>query len=147
MLRNCRECGNVYAGTGDRCPACRQRYEEAFAQVSRFLRANPDATIDRVAEETGVKHALILEFLREGRLLRRPRGVVLQCRVCGARIEQGSLCEACAAKMQGVARRNEGAPPAGRQDRAQPPQSGKQAKMYIADRYAPHLRRRIDGQG
>lgn len=96
-LRNCVECGALFASSGaTRCPGCIEREEEAFETVRAYLMGRSTATVDEICEATGVPHAVILKFLKQGRLLaQKIQGVTLQCDVCGAPVATGRLCESC----------------------------------------------------
>lgn len=101
-LINCKECGNVFASSGAKvCPDCRQSEEEKFELVKEYLWENPNSTVKKVAEETGVKEDIIIKFMRENRLA--SEGLVidhnLKCKHCGTEIQSGTLCQKCRNEM------------------------------------------------
>ncbi len=65
----CRSCGGLFPflprGV---CADCIDLRERRYADVREWLLETPGASIAQASEATGVEEALILEFLREGRL-------------------------------------------------------------------------------
>lgn len=102
-LRNCPECGRVFAYTGLRnlCPQCIEEEEKKFVKVRQYLRDHSGASVFEVAEATGVKEEVILRFLREGRLKTKnlSQEVALECARCGKRILSGKYCADCLAEL------------------------------------------------
>lgn len=96
-LKNCPECGKLFVHTErNLCPECVRREDDDFERVRRFLRDEPQATIERVSRMTGVSEPVILRLLRHGRLT-LPEGspIALRCERCEAPIDAGRLCKAC----------------------------------------------------
>lgn len=101
-LINCKECGKVFASTGQKiCPDCRQTEEEKFELVKDYLWDNPNSTIKKVSEATGVEEELIIKFMRENRLAAEGLLVdyLLKCKRCGTEIKSGTFCESCRSQM------------------------------------------------
>lgn len=101
-LINCKECGKVFSSAGQRvCPDCRQSEEEKFELVKNYLWDNPNSTVKKVAEETGVDEDIIIKFMREDRLAAEGLLVdyTLKCKRCGAEIKTGLFCNSCRSKM------------------------------------------------
>lgn len=101
-LINCKECGRLFSSSGPKiCPDCRQSEEEKFDLVKEYLWENPNSTVKKVAEATGVEEDLIIKFMRNGRL--DSEGLMidynLECKRCGAEIKSGLLCSSCRSKM------------------------------------------------
>ncbi|MBE3589540.1 MAG: MerR family transcriptional regulator [Firmicutes bacterium] len=99
MLRNCRQCGALFASSGsDVCPECLAREEEVFRSVRAYVVDHPDASVEEVAEAVAVEPAVILRFLKQGRLI----GVraELTCESCGRPISEGRFCSACVAALR-----------------------------------------------
>lgn len=97
-LQNCKECGKVFSSSGaDICPDCRKSEEEKFELVKNYLWDNPNSTIVKVSEETGVEEEIIIKFMKENRL--QAQGLLidhkLNCRRCGKEIESGTFCKSC----------------------------------------------------
>jgi flagellar operon protein (TIGR03826 family) len=101
-LINCRECGKLFSSAGQKvCPDCRQSEEEKFELVKNYLWDNPNSTVKKVAEETGVEEDIIIKFMREDRLAAEGLLVdyTLKCKRCGAEIKTGLFCDSCRSKM------------------------------------------------
>ena len=101
-LINCKECGRLFSSAGQKvCPDCQNSEEEKFELVKNYLWDNPNSTVKKVSEETGVEEDLIIKFMREDRLA--AEGIIvdytLKCKHCGAEINSGIFCEKCRAKM------------------------------------------------
>lgn len=95
-LKNCPECGRVFASQGGRlCRNCMDEVDKDYAAVRKYVRKNPGADVLRVAQATGVKEELILQFLREGRLISQGFVSSLNCERCSARIDSGRFCARC----------------------------------------------------
>lgn len=103
-LANCFRCGNVFVkGIRDICQDCYKKEEEAFQTVNRFLRdrKNRQATLIEIVEGTGVEEALIIKFVREGRL--RPSefpNLCYPCERCETPIQTGRFCKTCILEMK-----------------------------------------------
>ena len=101
-LINCKECGRLFSSAGQKvCPDCQQSEEEKFELVKEYLWENPNSTVKKVADDTGVEEDLIIKFMREERL--DVEGLMidytLECKRCGAEIKSGIFCDSCRAKM------------------------------------------------
>lgn len=95
-LRNCTQCGRVYAYRGNKlCSKCMEKVEDDYSLVRKYIRAHPGAGIFQVKEATGVDEKYILEFMREGRIVAEELGAVLNCERCGTAISEGRYCERC----------------------------------------------------
>ncbi|HKL12605.1 MAG TPA: TIGR03826 family flagellar region protein [Halanaerobiales bacterium] len=103
-IRNCKKCGKIYQydGTHKICLECRRKEEEDFEKVKEFLRNNPNSSIKKVSEETGVEKKIILEFIKDERLIAGDieLEVTLKCERCGREIKHGKYCEKCIADMK-----------------------------------------------
>ena len=98
--KNCRRCGAFMNGPGYVCPDCILGAEEHFETVRQYLMDNPHADLRTVACETGVNERDILQFLREGRLVAQSLALAeLRCERCGAPVDRGKLCPACAGSL------------------------------------------------
>ena len=101
-LINCKECGKLFSSAGPKvCPDCRQSEEEKFEIVKEYLWENPNSTVKKVNEDTGIDEDLIIKFMREDRLA--SEGLIidytLECKRCGAEIKTGIFCDSCRSKM------------------------------------------------
>jgi flagellar operon protein (TIGR03826 family) len=132
-LRNCPQCGKLFAYTGSNklCPVCRQTEEDDYKKVRDYLWDHPGATIEMVHEETGVERELIIKFIKEERLI--AEGITidfeLECERCGTPIKQGRFCKKCQAELvkgfkEGTSKKSQ---KSNRKKRVED-------RMYIADR-------------
>lgn len=98
-VRNCRKCGMIfnYIGGAPICPACREKEEEDFQRVKKYLYENPGASLTQVSTELEISVEMIKRFLREGRLeIANDEGnLVLECENCGRSIKTGRFCPDC----------------------------------------------------
>ncbi|NLU51098.1 MAG: hypothetical protein GXX09_12025 [Syntrophomonadaceae bacterium] len=135
-LRNCPECGQLFAYQGkDLCPKCTEVEEQEFTIVRQYVRKHPGATILQVAEETGVDEEKILRFLKEGRLVSKglAAGASITCERCGARIEQGRYCRSCVQELDNALRQTIATMKKDdREGREAPAGRGKE-RMYVKD--------------
>ena len=69
-VRNCRKCGNLfnYVSGPPICMACREKLEEKFQEVKKYIQDNGHAGIQQVAEACDVSTNQIHLWLREERL-------------------------------------------------------------------------------
>ena len=86
---------------GKVCPDCVSKMDRDFITVRDYIYENRDTKIDKVAEETGVEKAVILQLLKEGRLaLDTPdSGGMLLCDLCRKPISSGRMCTECKGKI------------------------------------------------
>lgn len=95
-LRNCSECGSLFAYAGRNiCNKCLDREEEEYKIVRRYVRDHPGASVFEVSQETEIEEEKILQFIRDGRLQSQGFKGSLQCESCGKAIGSGRLCEDC----------------------------------------------------
>lgn len=101
-VRNCKKCGKLfnYVAGMPICPACREKAEESFQTVKKFIRENPRADIKEVAQTCEVDTSQIQQWIREERLeFTEDSPIKLPCENCGAMIRAGKYCEKCKATM------------------------------------------------
>ncbi|BCV25532.1 MerR family transcriptional regulator [Gelria sp. Kuro-4] len=127
-VRNCPRCGKMFAYSGFKlCPACRREEENLFAQVESYLRTHPGANLEAVAEGTGIDKEIILDFIRNGRLVTLKAEGLLRCEICGRPIDQGRICRQCAGQLKkGLVQERKPAAPA-------PAEEGRDHRLHIAD--------------
>ncbi len=97
-VRNCRNCGKLfnYLGGTPICPSCQQALEEKFEQVKEYVYDNPNANIQKVADDNDVSVPQIKQWIREERLeFSESSAVGLACEKCGAMIRTGRFCPRC----------------------------------------------------
>lgn len=101
-VRNCRKCGKLFNHIAGMpiCPACKEKLEEKFQNVKKFIREHPQADIKEVAEECEVEVGQIQQWIREERLeFTSDSPVKLPCESCGEMIRSGRFCEKCKNSM------------------------------------------------
>lgn len=127
-LRNCPECGRLFAYQGKNlCKKCSEKEEDEYVIVRRYVRDHPGANVFEVAEETGIEEEKILNFLRDGRLQSRGFAASLECERCGKKISSGRLCEACRSRLGSELKA--AIPQKSQKDISQPVKAGE--KMFI----------------
>jgi len=95
-MSNCVRCKKLFPKFKDTiCESCKKKEEELFKIVKNFLDENPNSTIMKIAEETGVTHKKIMQWLRDGRLELSATNNELTCRNCGVDITSGLYCDPC----------------------------------------------------
>ncbi len=97
-VRNCNRCGRIfnYVTGQPICVQCKKELEVSFKAVRLFIRRNPAASIQSVAEECGVETKQLRQWIREERLcFSKDSGVGIECEKCGKTILTGRFCEAC----------------------------------------------------
>ena len=102
-VRNCRTCGRLfnYLSGPSICPACKDEVEKKFQVVKEYVRDNPGASLQMVADENDVTVKQIRQWVREERLeFAENSPVGIECEVCGATIRTGRYCEACKGRLR-----------------------------------------------
>jgi flagellar operon protein (TIGR03826 family) len=101
-VRNCKQCGRLfnYLSGLPICPSCKEKMEDKFIQTKEYIRDNPGATIQMVADENEVTVQQIRQWVREERLeFSKDSPVGIECEICGKTIRTGRYCENCKNKM------------------------------------------------
>ena len=129
-LINCKECGRLFSSAGQKvCTDCRQSEEEKFELVKEYLWDNPNSTVKKVADDTGVEEDLIIKFMREERL--NAEGLLidytLKCKRCGAEIKSGIFCDSCRSKM--ISDFKQGSEPEAEEEKKE------SQEMFLKDRF------------
>ena len=84
-LMNCRNCKKLfnYIAGEKLCPACKEKLEEKFQKVKKYIEENPRENINH--------------WVREERLSFTDDSLVgLECERCGKMIHSGRFCKECA---------------------------------------------------
>lgn len=95
---NCKKCGKMFNYIlGDKiCPVCKEKAEEKFQQVKKFVSDNKRASIQEICEECEVDQRQITQWIREERLFFTEDSMVkINCERCGAVISTGRFCANC----------------------------------------------------
>ena len=101
-VKNCRKCGKLfnYISGMPICQGCKDKNEEVFQQVKKYIRENPRADIREVSAECEVETGQIQQWIREERLeFTDDSPIKLPCENCGAMIRAGKYCEKCKSSM------------------------------------------------
>lgn len=102
-VRNCKNCGRLfnYLSGPSICPVCRSNADKKFVQVKEYIRDNPGATMQMVADDNDVSVQQIRQWVREERLeFSADSPVGIECESCGATIRTGRFCENCKGRMR-----------------------------------------------
>lgn len=99
-VSNCPSCGALFVPTKfrDVCVTCYKEEEIKFDIVYNFIRksSNRTATIQMIVEATGVEEALILKFIKTGKIRTSMHpNLGYECEKCGAVIQNGRICSNC----------------------------------------------------
>lgn len=97
-IKTCRNCGKIFQFRGVyTCPECIREIDDLFVKVRDYIYRNPRANIDSICEDTGANSEMVMDWLREGRLIASEHSTpLLGCTKCGAPIVTGQLCVKCA---------------------------------------------------
>lgn len=78
-----------------------QAMEEKFQKCKEYIRENPGANIQTVADENEVSVKMIKQWVREERLtFAEGSSVGVECEGCGCTILTGRYCQNCKGRMQ-----------------------------------------------
>lgn len=97
-VKNCRKCGKLfnYIAGEPICPQCREKNEEVFQKVKKFVQDNKKASITQICEECEVDQKQVRQWVREERLVfAEDSPVKINCERCGALINTGRFCAKC----------------------------------------------------
>ena len=117
--RNCRKCGRMFNHTFGEplCPVCREKNEDVFQRVKKFVQDNHQAMMNEIVEACDVDVKQIKQWIREERLFFADDSPVkINCEACGTQIATGRFCDNCKKdtlnSMSNAARRPEAPAPA-----------------------------------
>ncbi|WP_026581003.1 TIGR03826 family flagellar region protein [Bacillus sp. J33] len=104
-LSNCPKCNEIYVRNQfrDVCQNCWKEEEKAYETVYQFIRKreNRTAKMHEVVDATGVEEALIIKFIKTGRLkLAHFPNLGYPCEKCGSSIREGKICGECAEALR-----------------------------------------------
>ncbi|MBQ9631478.1 MAG: hypothetical protein IJV04_00970 [Lachnospiraceae bacterium] len=98
--RRCSKCHTLmkYLSLGEfKCPACGNEELDDYGRIRKYLDDHGNATSLDIENATGVRRAVINEYLKKGRLeITDGSSVFLKCEKCGKNIKFGRVCPACA---------------------------------------------------
>ena len=101
-VKNCRECGRLFNYIGGQrvCPSCREKLEDKFQQVKKYIEEHRSAQMQEISEENDVTIQQIKQWVREERLAFTNDSIVgIECESCGCTIKTGRFCDACKKQM------------------------------------------------
>jgi uncharacterized Zn finger protein (UPF0148 family) len=103
-LINCKECGKAFITYSGRpiCPSCEARLNAEYELVREYVKDNPQVTLDKVSEETGVSTDKIRQYIADGLLgqVNLNETIVLNCQICNKPITSGNYCLDCLNKLK-----------------------------------------------
>lgn len=100
-IANCKRCGRIYNRISrDICPACIKQEDEMLIEIRRYLKQHSEASITDVSEGTGVEYTILVEMIRDGRLMiHNHPNLKYPCERCGMPTQSGRLCAKCAKEL------------------------------------------------
>ncbi len=101
-VRNCRKCGRIfnYVVGPVICPVCRDKVEEKFQEVKKFVQDNTSVGVSQISKECDVEVQQIQQWIREERLVfSEDSPIGIECESCGTMIKTGRFCEKCKIEM------------------------------------------------
>lgn len=106
---NCLRCHKLFNYlSGERiCSVCKDKDEEEFKKVRKYIREHEMATISDVSTELEISVKTIKKFIRQGRLeITKDSPLGIDCERCGTQIKSGRYCEECAKELERGFNRN-----------------------------------------
>jgi hypothetical protein len=77
-----------------------------FKIVRDYLDEHPNASVEKVSEDTEVPQRVVLYLIKEGRLIIKGAGEgkvgILSCEVCKAPILEGRICNKCKSNLASI---------------------------------------------
>lgn len=103
-LKNCERCGKVFSAEmpDSLCADCNIAAAKELKKVTDYLRDHPLASIMEVNQKTGVPQQQLFRYVKNGSLKIRQQSDAYKCRLCGKDIKNGTLCEGCRKKVEGM---------------------------------------------
>jgi len=101
-VMNCKSCGSLfnYIGGEKICPRCKEKLEDKFQEVKKYVQEHGKAGFEEIAKECDVTTKQIKKWVREERLVfSEDSAITIECEKCGAPIRSGRFCQACATGM------------------------------------------------
>ena len=101
-IRTCRKCRRLfnYVMGPSFCPACREKEEDKFQEVKKYVQEHGRCSMQEVAEACDVTMKQIQQWIRDDRLMLSndsPMGI--GCERCGVMIRGGKFCPKCSNEM------------------------------------------------
>jgi hypothetical protein len=92
----CEICGRVVILTAyDVCYRCRGQRQREVEAIFNYLKEHRGASINNIAEATGVNAGLVLKMVQKGNLEVFRPAFSKHCQSCGQAIQEGKFCKEC----------------------------------------------------
>lgn len=101
-IKTCKKCKKFFNYvTGPYiCPVCKDKIEQEFQVVRKYVDDNPGVDMNKVAEECEVDVQQIRHWIKEERLQFSSDSMVgINCERCGTMIRSGRFCANCKTKL------------------------------------------------
>ncbi len=101
-LESCKKCKRLFNYTEGKiiCIKCEAEEKLKLDKVRVYLRKNPTASVDMIAQEASFSTKQVVEFFRDGDLeIPEESPIELQCEKCKAKISKGKICVNCKDKQ------------------------------------------------
>lgn len=100
IKRVCSKCHTPmeYMAMGEyKCPNCQNMEYDDYGLIRNYLDEHGPTPAAIIEKDTGVRRAVINDYLRRGRLeINDGSPVFIKCEICGKDIKFGRICAACA---------------------------------------------------
>lgn len=97
-VQKCIRCNRIYEAFLGKptCPTCSEKENEQYNEVKAYIREHKGAGLLQVAQSCKVKSDIIIEWIKEERLVfPKEANVVVECEQCGTSILKGHYCRHC----------------------------------------------------
>ena len=100
-IATCKRCGRIFNRVRrDICPACIIEEDGWFMAIKTYLHNQNDASLEEVAEATGVQPEYVADMIRDGRLLVRDHpNLAYPCERCKKPTQSGRYCASCSKEI------------------------------------------------
>jgi len=95
---NCKKCGKLfnYIAGAQVCPGCKERNEQKFQEVKKYIQNHGHCSMQEVCEECDVEPNQIQNWIRQERLqFSSDSPIRVACEGCGTMIGSGRFCNKC----------------------------------------------------
>jgi hypothetical protein len=103
-IQNCRRCGGLFLSSGSTiCQDCIRKEEEQFEVVKEYLFSHSGASVRTVTEDTGVPVEIVMDFVRQGRIVGTEFDdeAGSRCYICKRPVASGKICPECQKALAG----------------------------------------------
>jgi len=101
ILRNCKKCNRLFSSVDGSalCSRCSEDADDGFNKVREYIYDNPNSSVKDVSVGTGVSTDVILQWIREGRIVLGDHANISFCERCDAPIDGGRFCGKCVREL------------------------------------------------